>query len=71
MLKNCRCVLGSGGFLNLYDVKSNQLLESVNLFRGARIHGIRISQSEKLIFVYGGKKVSVLDIQHLPSQSLK
>ncbi|XP_046645596.1 WD repeat-containing protein 6-like [Daphnia pulicaria] len=46
---------GCGGFINLYDFDSNELLESLDIFRGARIHGIRYSHQNKTVIVFGGK----------------
>jgi len=56
------CFSGCGGFLNLYNVKSNQLIESLDLFKGARIHGIRtLANNADAIIVFGGKSIKILN----------
>ena len=59
---NKNYLLGSGGFLNVYDIKCNKLLETIDLFNGSRIHAIRTSENG-VILVYGGKKAAILSLQ--------
>ncbi|KAI9558766.1 hypothetical protein GHT06_015555 [Daphnia sinensis] len=51
---------GCGGFLNLYNLESNELLESLDVFRGARIHGIQYSPHNETVVVFGGKLIAVV-----------
>ena len=53
--------LGSGGFLNVYSLESTLLLDSIDLFRGARIHGIQSCTHKKSIIVYGGRQIAVVN----------
>ena len=55
-------MIGCGGFINLFDVNSNQLLENVDVFEGSRISGIRVSLDLKTIIIFGGKKVMVAKV---------
>lgn len=52
--------IGCGGILNLYDLNTNEFLESLDVFRGSRIHGIRYSTSHRKLVVFGGKLVAIV-----------
>nr|CAH0107907.1 unnamed protein product [Daphnia galeata] len=51
---------GCGGFINLYDFDSNELLESLDIFRGSRIHGIQYSPQNRTAIVFGGKLLALV-----------
>jgi hypothetical protein len=44
----------------LYDFNSNKLLESLDIFRGARIHGIQYSLQNRTLIVFGGKLLALV-----------
>ena len=55
---------GSGGFINLYDFHDHQLLDSVDLFRGSRIHGIHPApNNNRTAAVFGGKRLALIEIE--------
>lgn len=56
------CTIGCGGFLNVYSLFSTRLLDSVDLFRGSRIHAIRSTSSGGEIIVFGGKHVALVNL---------
>ena len=53
---------GCGGWINLYDFKSNELLESLDIFRGSRIHGLQYCAPIKKVVVFGGKLLAVVAV---------
>lgn len=56
-------MLGYGGFLNIYSLNSTHLLDSIDLFRGSRIHGIRSAPHEDQVIVFGGKHIAILRVE--------
>lgn len=58
---------GCGGFLNLYNLDSNELLESLDIFRGARIHGIQYSSHNETVVAFGGKLLAVVTLNRSQS----
>lgn len=60
---NFFCILtGSGGFLKLYNLQEFQLLDTVDLFHGSRIHGIRSLPNHKDVVVFGGKQMALIEL---------
>ena len=62
-------VQGSGGFLSLYDLKENKLVEDLDLFKGSRIHHIQTSSDDTNVLVFGGKLISLVKV--IPTNSTK
>lgn len=48
--------------MNVYSLFSTRLLDSIDLFRGSRIHGIRSTSSEGGTIVFGGKHVALVNL---------
>lgn len=46
---------------------SNELLESLDIFRGARIHGIQYSSHNETVVAFGGKLLAVVALNRSQS----
>lgn len=60
---------GCAGWINLFDLKINKHLESLDIFRGSRIHGIRYCASVKRVVVFGGKLLAIAAVDDTATDS--